>query len=221
MKGNPMKIIEPSVEILTPLDGDKILKHIESCGRTCYQSYDKATEDSTSAKNMIKMLIKSGHESVLEHFTISVKMKVDVGVYKDVTRHRAGTAFSIESTRFCNYYKGKFGNELTFIQPCNIEENSDMYKTWLEAMQHIEDSYMKMAEQGAKPDQLRMILPHSTAGEVTMTANLRAWRHIFKMRCAKAAHPSVQQVMKMILKELHQSIPVVFDDLYNEFLGEN
>lgn len=216
-----MKIIEPSVEILTPLDGDKILKHIESCGRTCYQSYDKATEDSTSAKNMIKMLIKSGHESVLEHFAISVKMKVDVGVYKDITRHRAGTAFSIESTRFCNYYKGKFGNELTFIQPCNIEENSDMYKTWLEAMQHIEDSYMKMAEQGAKPDQLRMLLSHSTAGEVTMTANLRAWRHIFKMRCAKAAHPSVQQVMKMILTELHQSIPVVFDDLYNEFLGEN
>ena len=221
MKGNPMKIIEPSVEILTPLDGDKILKHIESCGRTCYQSYDKATEDSTSAKNMVKMLIKSGHESVLEHFTISVKMKVDCGNYKDITRHRAGTAFSIESTRFNSYNKGKFGSELTFIKPCNIEENSDMYKTWLETMQNIENAYMKMAEQGAKPDQLRMVLPHSTAAEVCLTANLRAWRHIFKMRCAKAAHPSVQQAMKMILKELHQSIPVVFDDLYNEFLGEN
>lgn len=206
-----MKIIEPSVEILTDVNRDKVLKHIEKCGRTCYQSYEKESEN--SAEKMVQMLIKSGHESVLEHFSITVKMKTDVGAYKDITRHRAGTAFSIESTRFCNYSKGKFGNELTFIKPCNIEENSNLWYLWFYQMEYTEDTYKTMAEFGAKPDQLRMILPHSTAAEVCMTANLRAWRHILRIRCHKAAHPSVQQIMKMVLKEFKELLPEVFNDV--------
>lgn len=212
-----VKIIKPEVEILTPLNSDNLLKHIEKCGRTCYQSYENTTDDSTSAKKMVKMLIKSGHESVLEHFSISIKMKVDVGVYKDITRHRAGTAFSIESTRFCNYSKGKFGNELTFIAPCNLISNEELYNKWLDTVKCIENNYIEMSKLGAKPDQLRMILPHSTAAEVCMTANLRAWRHILKMRCAKAAHPSVREIMLMLLYEFHSKIDVVFDDLFEEF----
>lgn len=215
-----MKIIKPSVEVLTPIDGDKVLKHIEKCGRTCYQSYEKETEDAESAKRMVKMLIQSGHESVLEHFSITVKFKSDIGVYKDITRHRAGTAYSIESTRFCKYSKDKFGNELTFIKPCNIDELSDIWNEWVGLMKEVELTYRNMAKLGAKPDQLRMILPHSTAAEVCMTANLRSWRHIFKMRCAKAAHPSVQQIMKMILREFASKIPVVFDDLMEEYGNE-
>lgn len=211
-----VKIIEPSVEILTDIDGDKVLKHIEKCGRTCYQSYQNETEDTTSAKNMIQMLIKMGHESVLEHFLITIKAKIDVGNYKDLTRHRHAS-FSIESTRFCNYSKGKFGNELTVIQPCNMDKDSGIYHTWLKTMNDIEKAYMDMSELGAKPDQLRMILPHSLAAEVTMSANLREWRHIFKMRCQKAAHPSVRQIMLKTLNEFHNRIPVVFDDLYDEF----
>lgn len=211
-----VKIIKPSVEILTDIDGDKILKHIEKCGRTCYQSYQNETEDTTSAKNMIQMLIKMGHESVLEHFLITIKAKMDVGNYKDLTRHRHAS-FSIESTRFCNYSKGKFGNELTVIEPCNMDKDSGIYHTWLKTMNDIEKAYMDMSELGAKPDQLRMILPHSLAAEVTMSANLREWRHIFKMRCQKAAHPSVRQIMLKTLNEFHNRIPVVFDDLYEEF----
>lgn len=217
-KGTVMKIVSPSVQILTPLDGEQILRHIENCGRTCYQSYENKNEE--SHKKMIAMLIKSGHESVLEHFSISVKILTNVSCYKDITRHRAGTAFSIESTRFCSYNKDKFGNELKFLKPVNIQEGTDEYTVWQNCMQNIEDSYKEMANLGCKPDQLRMILPHSIAAEVCMTANLRAWRHIFKMRCAKAAHPDVQVVMKMVLKEFHDKIPVVFDDLYNEFLGK-
>lgn len=209
-----MKIIEPSVEILTDVNRDKVLKHIEKCGRTCYQSYEKESEN--SAEKMVQMLIKSGHESVLEHFSITVKMKTDVGAYKDITRHRAGTAFSIESTRFCNYSKGKFGNELTFIKPCNIEELTDLWNEWVGQMKETELSYRRMAELGAKPDQLRMILPHSTAAEVCMTANLRAWRHILRIRCHKAAHPSVQQIMKMVLFEFNKLLPEVFNDVAEE-----
>lgn len=215
-----VKIIEPSVEIVTEINPNTILKTIEKAARTCYKTENNISEDTSSAVKMIAKLIEVGHTAMIEFADIHVKLIADTGVLKDLSRHRH-CSFAVESTRYCNYSKGKFGNELTFIKPCNIEENSDMYKTWLEAMQHIEDSYMKMAEQGAKPDQLRMILPHSLKTEINMKCNIREWRHIFKLRCAKAAHPSVQQVMKMILKELHQSIPVVFDDLYNEFLGEN
>ena len=215
-----VKIIEPNVKVITELDGDKILKHIETCGRTCYQSYQNESDDTSSAKKMIAMLIKLGHESVLEHFSITVKMKTDVGCYKDITRHRAGTAFSIESTRYCNYSNDKFGNEISFIKPINIKDDTQEYDIWYQCINEIEKSYNKMAEIGCKPDQLRMILPHSTAAEVSMTANLRSWRHIFKMRCAKQAHPSVRQIMLMTLYEFHQNIPVVFDDLYEEFKND-
>lgn len=213
-----VKIIEPSVTVLTPIDGEAILRHIESCGRTCYQSYDKQDED--SHKRMVAMLIKSGHESVLEHFSITVKLKTSLSVYKDITRHRTGVAFSIESTRYNAYNKGKYGSELTFARPSNIDNESYLYDIWLSTMKEIEKSYLNMAEFGAKPDQMRQILPHSIAAEVCMTANLREWRHIFKLRCSPAAHPDVQEIMKMVLEEFHNKIPVVFDDLYDEFFGD-
>ena len=203
-----MKIIEPSVKILTPIDGKAILKHLEECGRTCYQSHDSTSEG--SAERLLTQIIKSGHESVLEHFLITVKMQMDIGAYKDITRHRLAS-FSIESTRWCNYSKGKFGTELKFMKPCNIE--GELYEDWLNTMKYIEKMYMQMAEKGATPDQLRMILPHSTAAEVCMSANLREWRHIFRLRTAKNAHPSVQQIMKMVLNEFKARIPIIFDDI--------
>lgn len=202
-----MKIINPSIEIITPIDKNYVYKFIERCGRTCYKS--EATED--SAERFIRGIIKSGHESVLEHFSFTVKMVCDIGVYKDLTRHRHAS-FSIESTRFCNYAKGKFGSELKFIYPNHI---TDIYtfKVWADAMKDIEDKYLYMARAGATNDQLRMILPHSTASEVIMTANLREWRHILKLRTAKDVHPSVRELMCKLLAELKEKIPVFFEDI--------
>lgn len=217
-----MQIIEPSVKIITPLHGLELLAFIEDCGRTCYQSYDSSNE----LGNMTRMLIKNGHESVLEHFSITIKAVMDIGAYKDLTRHRHAS-FSIESTRFCNYSRGKFGKELKFIDPCNIKKYDDTirdvsftepfytneYKLWYNTMSFIEKQYLKMSSLGMKPDQLRLILPHSTAAEVCMTANLREWRHILKLRTAKAAHPSVRQIMLIILNKFKEEIPIIFDDI--------
>lgn len=205
-----VKIVSPSFEVITPLDGDYILKHLERCARNCYKSEDKITSD--SAQKMIKKLIDLGHEAMIEHFSITVKMTTDVGAYKDLTRHRHAS-FAIESTRFCNYSKGKYGNELTFMKPSNIEEGSELYNIWLQAMTDAEKHYLDMATRGATVDQLRMLLPHSTKADVFMTANLREWRHIFKLRCAPATHPSIQHIMKMILNEFRAHIPVLFDDI--------
>lgn len=211
-----MKIIEPNVEILSNINGNEILKHLELCARNCYKSESNITEDTTSAIKMINKLIELDHTAMLEHFNITIKLLCDVGTYKDLTRHRH-CSFAIESTRYCNYSKGKFGNEISVIKPCNMDENSGIYHTWLKAMNDMERAYMQMAEIGATPDQLRMILPHSTAASVILTANIREFRHIFNLRCAKAAHSSVRQIMLMTLNEFHNKIPVLFDDLYEQF----
>ena len=164
-----VKIVSPNIEVITPLDGDYILKHLERCARNCYKSEDKITAD--SAQKMIKKLIDLGHEAMIEHFSVTVKLTTDVGAYKDLTRHRHAS-FAIESTRFCNYSKGKYGNELTFMKPSNMEEGSDIYNIWYQAMADIEKHYLSMAAKGAAVDQLRMLLPHSTKADGFMTCLL-------------------------------------------------
>lgn len=212
-----MKIIEPSVEILTEIDGNKILKDIELAARTCYKSEGKITEDTSSAIKIIKMLLSKHHEAMIEFGPdITVKITTDIGAQRDLSRHRH-ISMACESTRYNAYNKDKFGSELTFINPVNIED-ADCKIIWADAVSFIENCYMEMAELGCKPDQMRMILPLCTKTEFCMKANIREWRHILRLRCSQAAHPSVQQVMKMLLKEFHSRIPVVFDDLYEEFI---
>lgn len=152
------------------------------------------------------------------HNYVTTHSICDVGAYKDVTRHRLAS-FSIESTRYCNYSKGKFGSELTMIEPCNIEKGSEMYDVWLKAVKDIEDAYMKMANLGAKGDQLRMLLPHSSKADMIMSASVAEWKHIFSLRCHSAAHPSVREVMKKILAECYHIWPEFFADQYGEFLA--
>lgn len=207
-----MKIIEPLVEVEN-FDGLKIMKNIERACRTCYRSEDKITED--SYKNLIKNCVNRGHESVLEHEKITVRLTCDIGVYKDLTRHRIAS-FSIESTRYCNYGKDKWDNQIKFIKPCNIEGDSELYSNWVGTMDFIEKEYIAMSKNGATPDQMRMILPHSTAAEVTMTANIREWKHIFELRCSKRVHPSVQQVMIPLLLYFKEKMPEIYESVeYN------
>ena len=133
-----VKIVAPKVEVLTPLDGDAILKHLELCARNCYKSEDKITSD--SAQLMVRKLLEMGHEAMIEHYNLTVKITCDLGVYKDLTRHRH-VSYAIESTRYCNYSKGKFGNELSVMKPCHIKEETPEYQLWLETMQQIEKNY--------------------------------------------------------------------------------
>ena len=205
-----VRVIEPSVEIFTPLNGNEILKHLERCARNCYKSEDKIMDE--SAPKMIKKLIDLGHEAMIEHFSISLKIIADTGVLKDITRHRL-VSFAVESTRYCLYAKDKFGNEISVMKPVHIPEGSPEYEVWLNCMKDIEKAYLKMAELGCKADACRMVLPHSTKAEIIMTANLREWRHVLRLRTAPAAHPTVQQIMKMVLREFKKNIPVVFDDI--------
>lgn len=375
-----MRVVEPKIEIEN-FDGIQIMKNIERACRTCYRSEGKVTED--SFKKLLTNCINRGHESILEHEKVSVRILGDISFYKDITRHRHAS-FSIESTRYCVaegmridflnphmhytidelynaamnskngswkrmkiknvnentgkiqyckfknimfngekeclriktdlgyeiivtpehliytpngyveakelnvgekmyvngvtvkadklyhnqslkiiyadtivsienvgkrkvydiemdsefhnfvangvvvhnccYDKDKFGNEITFINPPYFRtENTgttDLLKKrelWKECMEYIEKTYMKMRDMGCPPDECRMILPHSTAAEIAMTANIREWKHIFELRCSNRAHPSVQQIMIPLLLYFKKQMPEIFDNVpYNE-----
>lgn len=203
-----MKIIEPKIWV-EQYDPIKIMRNLERACRTCYRSEDLITED--SYKRLLKNCINRGHESILEHEKITVRMVCDIGVYKDLTRHRFGS-FSIESTRYCNYGKDKFDNEIKFIKPV-FAWNLDKMKIWMDTMYDIEKEYMRMTEIGCTPDEMRMILPHSTAAEVTMTANIREWRHILDLRTKKMTHPAIRQLLIPLLLKFKYTMPELFDEI--------
>ncbi len=205
-----VKIINPSYEILTPINGNEILKLIELAGRTCYKSHDLITDE--SAKNFVQKIAQRGHESVIEHFNISVRFICNRGFTHELVRHRLA-AYSQESTRYCNYSKDKFGNEITTIKPFEVEEGSKEFDLWKEAMENAEKSYMAMIENGSKPENARGVLPIDIKTEIVITTNLREWKHIFKLRTGKAAHPSMRQLMIPLLKEFQEKLPVIFDDI--------
>lgn len=205
-----MKVIKPYFEILSEVEGNKILKNIEICGRTCYKSENLITD--ASAAVFVENILKRGHESVIEHEKVTVRIVCDRGVSHEIVRHRIAS-YSQESTRYCNYQKDKFGNELTFIKPVFWEENSPEYNIWYDTTQKIEENYMQLINMGAKPQEARSILPNSLKTEIVVTMNLREWRHFFKLRTSEAAHPQMREIACMILKEFKNLIPIVFDDL--------
>lgn len=215
-----MKIIKPSYEILTPISdgGIKELQHIEKIGRVCYKSEDRITDNGESAKKFVKMLISNGHEAMIEHSSLSVKFVVDRGVSHELVRHRIAS-FAQESTRYCNYSKDKFGNEITVILPCffdtgmGILSNSLVYQEWKSACECAEERYFNLLKMGATPQQARTVLPNSLKTEITITANYREWRNFFKLRTAEASHPQMREVTIPLLKELKTLIPIIFDDI--------
>ena len=202
-----MKIVEPKIYI-EDYDAKKMLYRIERACRTCYRSENLITED--SYKTLLRNCINRGHESILEHEKISIRMICDIGVYKDLTRHRFAS-FSIESTRYCNYGKDKFEGQIKFIKPVHIEEGTILYETWKKGLESLEKSYLEMAKNGATPDQLRMLLPHSTAAEVNMTADLREWKHILQLRCSKMTHTSIRQLLIPFLLKLKTDMQEIFE----------
>ena len=211
-----MKVIEPSYEFITPVNpegGKTILKRIEIAARTCYKS--DATimiEDIESAKRLVSNLIARDHEAMLEHAAISFKWICDRGVSHEIVRHRLAS-FAQESTRYVNYSKDKFGNEITVIKPLFWEEDSEEYKIWYEACEKAEYVYMKLIGKGATPQEARSILPNSTKTEIVVTMNMRELRHFLSLRAEVYAHPQMRQLAKPMLYELQKNIPVLFDDV--------
>lgn len=146
----------------------------------------------------------------------------------ELVRHRLAS-FAQESTRYCNYSKDKFNNELTFIIPSWAEINkfgeivaddNEAFYDFKRALEMAEAFYLSLIEKGWKPQQARMVLPMSTKTEINMKCNLREWRHFLKLRCSSAAHPDIRILALDLLKQLHEQIPVIFDDIYEEYYND-
>ena len=302
-----MKLINPSVEIWKPAQTNSIvdcLKHIERCGRICYKSEDKITND--SYKKFLDMLLRNEHRSVLEHGTgyftfpvgspvydlkylkkmdittffknnpystvnertyttvreapgefkefveengattvyyvttnarvvaekdledkdakipfsdvirpyfsnvphkehterLTVHFTVDRGISHEFVRHRV-FSFSQESTRYCNYSKGKFGGELTFINPSwminKIDETGGDY-LFIGALEAVEEDYMRLLEDGWQPQQARQILPNALKTELIMTGTVPQWKAFFDLRC-KGAHPDAMYIANKLKEQ--------------------
>lgn len=220
-----MNIIKSGFEILTPisLNGIDELKHIERIGRVCYKSEGNIIEDGESAKRFVKMLINKGHEAMIEHSSLSVKFIVDRGISHELVRHRIAS-FAQESTRYCNYSKDKFNNEINVIDirsGIEIENNKNLdsdtieliIREWILAMEDAEKHYLRMIELGASPQIARSVLPTSTKTEITITANYREWRNFFKLRVPNSSHPQMREVTIPLLRELKTLIPTIFEDI--------
>jgi thymidylate synthase (FAD) len=205
-----MKTIEPSFEFMHSISGKQILESIEKAGRVCYKSEDRITSD--SAKSFIQKILQSGHESVIEHEKITIKIICDRGVSHEIVRHRIAS-YSQESTRYCNYSGSKFGNELTLIRPFYWNQDLEKYSIWQQTMQTIETNYNKLISMGARPEEARSILPNSLKTEIVVTMNLREWRHFFKLRTGTKAHPQMREITIPMLEKFKNEVPIVFDDI--------
>lgn len=213
-----MKIIPASYQIMKPDVDDPnayrdILKEITECGHVAYQSEQLVTDE--SAERFVKRLIRDGHESVLEHVSMRVKFTVDRGFSHELVRHRLAS-FTQSSTRFCNYSQDRFGNEITVIRPCFLDNSSGAFNTWSRAMVDCENAYFMMLNQGCTPQEARTVLPNSLKTEVIMTTNLRELRHILNLRAAGVTgkpHPQMLEIMVPLLNELKLKMPLIFEDI--------
>ena len=202
-----MKIIKPSVEIVAMPEYADALRIIEAAARTCYKSEDKIGPG--SAEKLIRHCIKRGHESVLEHVGFTLRIVTDRGVLAELTRHRIGVAFSVESTRYVRY-----DGDMAFVEPWWWEDRDvdELCRRLFRVVcDDAEDIYLAMINNGMSPQAARAILPLSLATTITMTANIREWRHIFKLRCDKSAHPDMTRVMLMAWDIAQENLPVFFE----------
>lgn len=218
-----MRVIEPSIQILNAPNYEAILEKIERIGRVCYKSEDKIGEN--TAEGFIRGIIKRGHESVIEHASISVLVTCDRGVTHEIVRHRIAS-YSQESTRYCNYSGEKFDGQISVIDIAtgfhyNLDDEKDRlkYHIWAVAMMDAARHYNDMIAAGAKPEEARSVLPNSLKTELAMTMNLREWRSVLRLRCGKAAHPQMREVMLKILDLFYENYPCFFEDIYMEVHG--
>ena len=239
-----MEIVKPSIKVHWLIDPDTILKHIESCAKKCYQAEHTINED--SYRIFVPKLIERKHESTIEHISITVDIITNRGVTHELVRHRI-CSFSQESTRYCNYSRDKFGNSIKVIEPTYFSINEptkkilfpnceaffegktlfsfqkeykmNSFDIWYLSCMFDEWAYNALINEfGKTAQEAREVLPNSLKTEISVTANLREWRHIFKLRCAKDAHPQIRDISYMILEEFNKKLPEVFGDIYKQML---
>ena len=215
-----IELITPSAQFVDDVNGFHIMRNLEKCARTCYQSEFKQHTKPTA--DFLRGIIKSGHTSVLEHQSVTVDVITSRDVLAEWTRHRIGVGYSVESTRYVNYSKG-----VEFIIPVEYDKNAKVfpdgkaldirYKIFQEACETAAYAYNQLIKNGAKPQEARAVLPQALKVNMKVTMNIRAWRHFFELRCASSAHPNIREIAIAILLEFRKKMLPLFEDIkYDE-----
>ena len=213
-----MKLIDSSYDILyVPTD----ICLIESAARTCYKSEANNNGDKEKTKRFIRGLLTRDHEAMIEHSFLSVRFITDRGVSHEIVRNRL-FSFAQESTRYCNYNNDE---DIVFIKPFWYDHASPNDKMIFEEhLEDVEKLYNYLIEGGHKPQEARDILPNCLKTEIVVSGNYREWRHFLRLRAANStgpAHPAMNKLMCPLLVELHDKIPVIFDDVYEEMMNDS
>lgn len=197
-----MRVVNKSVTLINHPQYDTLLNLIEDAARICYKSEGKKAEG--TAEPLIKKIIKRGHEAVLEHYSFTFRIVTDRAIANELVRHRLAS-FCQESTRYVKY------DDIEVIAP-TFESRSDT-EEWYCLCCAAERVYNSLIDNGVTPQMARSVLPLSLKTELFMTANIREWRHIFKLRISPAAHPDMSFLMRMCWKLLVDDYPIFFDDI--------
>lgn len=205
-RGKNLKIIQPSVELLSITDAASLL--IEKAARVCYKSEDMAGPGTD--ERLIRSCMNKHHMSIIEHGVASFRIICDRGISHEIVRHRIAS-YSQESTRYCNYGKDKFGKEISVVRPPGLSGDSE--GAWERAMVASEAAYFQLLEAGRSPQIARSVLPTCLKTELIMTANFREWRHFVDLREAKTAHPQIRPLAARVREFLVENCPAVFGDL--------
>lgn len=185
-------------------------KLIERAYRLCYGSEMKGGE---AGRTFIAAKVKLGHESPLEHASATFLLQGSRSFSHQLVRHRLAS-YSQQSQRYVKE------NNFKWILPPSIQKNEKAYNAFLSAMNDARIAYNQLIADGIPKEDARYALPNGCETKIMMTANFREWRHFIELRADSHAQWEIREVAVMVLKQLHEVAPSVFDDLYRKFVGE-
>ena len=181
---------------------------IAHAASTCYDSKPKELEP---ARKMIKAIIKSGHESCVEHASATFVLDgISRVVTHELVRHRIGFSYSQRSQRYVNEHNP------SYVIPEEIAGSPKALEVFQEAMNAAWAAYSKLQAVGMRNEIARYVLPNACTTKITVTANFRAWRNFLKLRCSKRAQPEIRELAYKLLDELCKIAPACFEDLKDE-----
>lgn len=188
-------------------DPSEAMRAIETAGRISHASEAPGTPDATD--RFVRMLVRLGHESVLEHWSVTVHVKTDRATAQQWTRHRLA-AYTMVSQRYVDGAR----HGISFADPEFSGNNRDeAYHIFTELCGASVCAYTALRKLGMPPEDARSVLPNATLTEFYTTANLRSWRHFFSERCKPQAQHNIRQLALSLLSEMHSKLPAVFYDL--------
>lgn len=207
-----MRIVKASYKI-DHFEPEEDIRRIAKAARICYKFPELSSfeEQCELVRRIRDRDPKHPHHSPFEHSSLSVDFIINRGISHELVRHRH-TAYSQESTRYCNYSTNRFDHQITFIED-TASYQSAVEDLWIDGLEKAEQEYFKRLDAGQTPEEARGCLPNDLKTELYVTTNFREWRNIFNLRCDSHAHYQMREIMRPLFLEIKEILPCVFDDI--------